>query len=138
MKKKLFILFVIFVFNIFIAKDIDIFHTIVSPHGIWKFIKHPYNSNPALIENSSSDISDDINGLCYKNMPYDEDLKKRFTITAIHKRLNAQYKALLQYNNRIYMVVRGDSIDGGIIDRILSDKIVFQINGKYREYYLGI
>ena len=73
-----------------------------------------------------------------KLIPYDKDAKKRFSVSAISKRANAQYRALIKYNNKKFIVVKGDSIDGGVIDRITAEKVIFQINGKYRDYYLDL
>ena len=73
-----------------------------------------------------------------KIIPYDKDAKKRFSVSSISRRKNAQYRALIEYNDKKFIVVKGDSIDGGVVDRITAEKVIFQINGRYRDYYLNL
>ena len=64
--------------------------------------------------------------------------RKSLWVSGIINRGNDEPMALMNFKDKTYNVVKGDSIAGGVIEDISSTKVVFKKNNKLFTYNLGI
>ena len=64
--------------------------------------------------------------------------RKSLWVSGIINRGNDEPMALMNFKDKTYNVVKGDSIAGGIIEDISSTEVVFKKNNKLFTYNLGI
>ena len=64
--------------------------------------------------------------------------KSKVWVSGIMKKSDGTHMAILGYKNNTYRVVKGDSIDGGVISNITSTVVTYEKNDQLQYFNLGV